>query len=210
MSQPTTSQTASRATRKTYRDIAENLPGWSPDEAVCLLDASWDTHGRAGVAMALYTGGGLLQLLSFKPIMSLSAYHAEAEALDLALSDWQSPYIQKPNLILTDCKNLADYVQSGARADLPCWWGYRTASKCRQKLLGREQRDRVRVCHLNRAHLRLPHTLASLSRRSSQSFTGVPTGSDLRRWGLEESGLAFPLRQPRPVHRLEAANLDPG
>jgi Reverse transcriptase-like len=91
----------------------ENLP-------VAVVDVSIDQSGWAGTGVAFYTASGHMQLVHLTPVDASTSFQAEAEALKLAISDWSSPYFQKPSKIFTDCKNLVDFLENGKDEVIPC------------------------------------------------------------------------------------------
>jgi hypothetical protein len=94
------------------------------------VDASLDQAGKAGVGVTLYTASGSLQLVFFAPIVAQTPFQAEAKALHLALEGLSSPFLQKPQRFVIDCKQLVDFLQKEGNEDVPCWQGAREAYSC--------------------------------------------------------------------------------
>jgi Reverse transcriptase-like len=157
--------------------------------AFSLTDASLNLNGHAGAATAFYTASEDLQIVHFLPIAASTAFQAEACAVHLAMKDWRSPYLQKPHVIYTDCKQLADFLKSGESSSLPCWRGAREAYLCRNSLdLAAQRGEPIKVVHVQREQLSLVHQLANLARRSGRSYIGSPTLQELRYWGVFDPG----------------------
>jgi ribonuclease HI len=158
---------------------------WSENLAYVVVDASLDQAGKAGAGLVFYTSSGQIQLIYYSPLVAATAFQAEAQALKLALRDWTSPYIQKPQKIFTDCKSLVDFMVTGEEDLLPCWWGARDAVEAFQLLRSATSRGQpLKVCFARRQHTTSAHTLANWARRTGNSYIGLPTEAELYSWGL--------------------------
>jgi ribonuclease HI len=153
--------------------------------AYAIVDASVDHRGRAGVGMVLYNEEQQLQLVYFAPSEAVTAFQAEAEAVGLALRDWNSPFLQKPVHIYTDCQRLVKFLEIGDLGDIPCWQGAPEAQSCWQKLVEERIRERgLRVYYIPRNRTWLAHELANVARRTGTSFIGLPMVHNLMEWGV--------------------------
>jgi Reverse transcriptase-like len=89
-------------------------------EAFALVDASIDQSGKAGAGMAFFTSTGQLQVVHFLPIQAETVFHAEAEALLVALRDWNSSYMKKSKQIYIDYQALVIFLAHGREEEIPC------------------------------------------------------------------------------------------
>jgi hypothetical protein len=78
-----------------------------------VVDASIDQAGHVGVGLVLFNTNKHLQLVHFVPSMIETTFQAEAEAVYLALRDWGLSFLQKSEIIYTNCQSLVKYLERG-------------------------------------------------------------------------------------------------
>jgi hypothetical protein len=113
-----------------------------------------------------------------------SPFQAKAEALELALHEFRTPYLEKPKVIYTDCSQLVKFIENRG-GGVPCWKGTREAYMCLNKEKISEMGGAaIQICHTPRADVTLVHNLANVAQCAGRSFIGCPTAQNLMDWGI--------------------------
>ncbi|KAJ4758203.1 Ribonuclease H-like superfamily protein [Rhynchospora pubera] len=146
----------------------------SPQQgAICLIDGSWDNNGQSGVGVAIYCSKGSLQHISSKPANSNGPFQAEVDALEHALQVIAELPILKPVLLLSDCKDLVEFLNTGDEEYIKDWRAYRQALQCRA-FVQRNQHHFV-VKYISRNLIDVPHKLTNFARKTQGYITGYPS-----------------------------------
>jgi zinc-binding in reverse transcriptase len=106
---PQTPHLTAEPHRQEQPEPRNNLHTLTEGVAFGMSDASIDTSGNVGIAVAYFYDNGALQFLHFVPVAAETIFQAEADAMEVALCNWTALFFQQPKRLFTDSKQLADF-----------------------------------------------------------------------------------------------------
>ncbi|KAJ1700995.1 hypothetical protein LUZ63_000774 [Rhynchospora breviuscula] len=149
-------------------ELAEG--GWQ-----MIVDGSWDTSRKAGIAFLLYKNG-VLHTMGLEVHNVADAFLAETMAMEAGIKRVEILMREHGDLqvqIYTDCMNLVSAIQQNDVDNLPSWRARQTMAKIIRiiALSG----NAVQVQYARREALRPVHDLANHARRTGAFYHGIPS-----------------------------------
>ncbi|KAJ4802046.1 RNA-directed DNA polymerase (reverse transcriptase)-related family protein [Rhynchospora pubera] len=149
-------------------ELAEG--GWQ-----MIVDGSWDTSTRAGIAFLLYKDG-VLHVMGLEGHNAANAFLAETMAMEAGVKQVGILMREHSNLqvqIYTDCLNLVSAIQENDVDNLPSWRARQTMAEIIRLIALSD--NAVQVRYARREALRPVHDLANHARRTGAFYHGVPS-----------------------------------
>ncbi|KAJ1693493.1 hypothetical protein LUZ63_010191 [Rhynchospora breviuscula] len=189
-----------RANSITDQNALQVPYGFAVEEWQVVVDASWDTSHRAGIAYLVYQGGKLIKL-GMEKHTAVDPFYAEAMAIDKAISEFQrllGDETYNRVTFFSDCLNLINALADRCIENLPSWRARPLIAKIVNHLnnLG----DKIVMEHVNRDAVKPAHDMANHTRRHGDSYHGIPIVSVMRelRINMRIDNKFFQQVQERP------------
>ncbi|KAJ3687049.1 hypothetical protein LUZ61_016213 [Rhynchospora tenuis] len=139
-----------------------------------IVDASWDTSHKSGIAFLVYHAG-MLQWMVMKSLQAQDPFQAEAIGLQEVMTwiKWQTQQFGPLQAhIFSDCMNLIDAVQEGNIDELPSWRAVPIVAEIINEV--QHMGSDIMLQHVRREAVRPAHDMANKARRSGTNYQGMP------------------------------------